>query len=222
MSITIKATDLRDLLAPVIPHASTDRTLPLLNSVLIRSAGEYVTASATNRYALALHRMKPEAVEPGFRAVVPVASIKRLLTIFKATRANDPILSLTADDSTLTVSTVGVLDDGMGGSLTFPLCAGVYPATDRLIAKALAHQQAEPAPVIVNPAFLADFAKGQPRHEPICVSHGGMNGAGANWLIRIGEDFVGLLTGIRFAAPPEVTSPWADLLDTEADKEATR
>ena len=94
-SITLTARELTALVAPVLPHASRDWTLPLLASIRVRSAGPWVTAIATDRYRIGMQRVRPaDAPEPGFDVAIPLGVLARIRTIFKATRAHDPALTL--------------------------------------------------------------------------------------------------------------------------------
>lgn len=228
-AITLTATQLRDLVTPVIPHASKDQTLPVLTALRIRSAGKYVTAIATDRYRIGFQRIEPtQAPAAGFDAAVPVPVLKRVMAMFRPTRWHNPVLELAVDAERLRVSltdtmtdqqqTSGTGDvDGLAGaSLTFTLRTDFpYPNIDRLIREALEGVPDEAAMAAVfNPEFLADFRLGQPRHEPMRITATG--GPARPWLIRIGDDFIGLLVPVRFTsdqgAPGDTTS-WLPLLE---------
>jgi len=236
-SITLTATQLRDLVTPVIPHASKDQTLPSLCAVRIRSAGQYVTAIATDRYRIGFQRVtltEPPAEGGGFDAAVPVAVLKRIMGVFRPTRWHNPVLELAVDGERLrvsladtmteqTVGTSGDVDGLAGASLTFALHSGdfPYPALDRLVREALEGVPDEAAMTAVfNPEFLADFRIGQPRHEPMRITATG--GPARPWLIRVGDDFIGLLVPVRYGdhtTVPEDTPSWLGLLDVPAEAE---
>lgn len=233
-AITLTATQLRDLLTPVIPHASKDETLPTLRAVHIRTAGKYVTAIATDRYRIGFQRvaLDPEP-EAGFDAVLSAVAIKRLLALFRPSRSHNPAVRLTIDGARITAAAASTLDDGeqpnmwflgdglAGASLTFQLVDGDYPKVDRLIRDAL-NSKAEDAAMApsFNPEFLADFRIGQPKHIPMQISATGP--VKKPWLIRIGDDFIGLLVPVRYADPataPGDTDTWLPLLDVPAEAE---
>lgn len=218
-AVILTARDLDALTASVIPHAETDRTFPLLGSVLIRSAGDYVTAIATDRYRIALKRLVPaERPDNGFRAVVPVAALKQIKTIFRARRDHDPALRLVVDEDSLVVTVIDGLtgaDFGAatGAYLRFALTVGEYPKIDKLVRKALdAKVPDEAFQMTVNPTFLASFKAGQPSAEPMQVTPTGEN---QPWLIRVGDDFIGLLVPVRFGGGETANTPesWDVLLD---------
>ena len=224
-AITLTASQLRDLLAPVMPHASKDDTVGILVAVRIRTAGKYVTAIATDRYRIAFQRVALDpAPEPGFDALVAVRVLKRILTIFKPGRMHDPALTLTVTDTRLTVTAADTieqaqgLDDGglIGASMTFQLVDGDYPKIDRLVRDALNGKPEDTAMApSFNPAFLADFRIGQPRNTPMRIEPTGP--VNKPWLIHIGEDFIGLLVPIRYSiassAPDQDDARWLELLD---------
>ena len=232
-TITLTATQLRDLVTPVIPHASKDQTLPSLCAVRIRSAGQYVTAIATDRYRIGFQRvtLSDPPAEAGFDALVSVAVLKRILGIFRPTRWHNPALRLTVEGLRLTVGVADTLDEprgaldasGMvGATLTFNVIDADYPKIDRLIREALEAKPDEAAMAAVfNPEFLADFRIGQPRHEPMRITATG--GPARPWLIRIGDDFIGLLVPVRFGGDhttvQQDTTSWLGLLDVPAESE---
>lgn len=224
-TLTLTATQLRDLVTPVIPHASKDDTLPSLTSVRIRTAGHYVTAIATDRYRIGFQRLLLEEQPPeGFDALVPVRVLKRMLTLFRPTRWHNPTLSLTVDQLRMTVASADALtDDGMlDASLTFGLAEeGVSPRNvlDRLVAEALAGKPDGEAMVpAFNPHFLADFRLGQPQHIPMRISATGK--VNKPWLVRIGEDFIGLIVPVRQTDGVEAADvdSWLPLLSVPAEE----
>lgn len=231
-TITLTATQLRDLVTPVLPHASKDVTLPILTALRIRTTGQYVTAIATDRYRIGFQRIALDpAPEAGFDATVYVGALKQILGIFRPTRAHNPTLSLTVEGEKLTVAAADTLDSAfgarggfVGASLTFQLVNGDYPKLDRLVRDALEGEPEQAAMAATfNPEFLADFRIGQPRHQPMRISPTGA--ATRPWLIRIGDDFLGLLVPVRFAdaaSTPGDPASWLALLDapTEAEKPA--
>lgn len=233
-TITLTATQLRDLLTPVLPHASKDDTLPVLTAVHIRTAGRYVTAIATDRYRIGFQRvaLDPEP-EAGFDAVVSVVALKRLLAMFRPTRSHNPAVRLTVDDGRLTATAASTLDDGgeqpnmwfpgdslAGATLTFQLVDATHPPIDRLVRDALNGKPEDGATApSFNPEFLADFRIGQPRHLPMRISATGA--VSKPWLIRIGDDFIGLIVPLRYADPdsaPGDAATWLPLLDVPAEE----
>jgi|GEM_PF-3976544 len=223
-TLTISAKDLAALVAPVIPHAEKSASsgmVPILQTVLIRRAGEYVTAFATDRYKIAFQRRalgESVQADDGFRAVVPVAALKHIRTVFRATRVHNPVLRLTVEGDQLHVEIADGFDTERGAitgaSLRFALAAGEYPKVDRLVREAVdAEPPAEAMAMNVNPNFLAEFRIGQPLHTPITITP--TTHAMKPWLIRVGADFIGLIVPVRFAEGEETSgkAEWLALLD---------
>jgi len=214
-TITVSARELTALVASVIPHASKDVSLPLLCSVFVRSSGPWVTALTTDRYRISLQRVRPaEAPGDGFAAIIPLGVLARIRSTFTAARNVDPIITLTVDEDKLLVTTTGALDGMVGASFEFRLTdkASAWPKVDRLISEALASDGTTAARMVVSPSLLADFRIGQPHYEPMRVTPTG--GETKPWLIRIGEDFIGLIVPVRRSV--EVAeledAGWLDLL----------
>jgi hypothetical protein len=205
-TITITARELTALVASVIPHASKDETLPLLCSVFVRSSGPWVTALTTDRYRMAFQRIRPtEAPGDGFAAIIPLGVLARIRATFKAGRNMDPVITLTVDGEKLTVTTTGALDGMVGASFEFRLHdpASAWPNVDRLLTGALdAEVPTGPTRMLVNPSFLADFRLGQSRYDSMRVTPTG--GDRKPWLIRIGEDFIGLIVPLHSGSSVEI------------------
>jgi hypothetical protein len=223
-TLTLMATQFRDLVTSVLPHASRDATLPALCSLRIRTRGEYVTALATDRYRIGLQRVRLDAPAPGFDAVVSVAAIRRVLSTFKHTRRHDPALRFTLDGDLLTVAADDGLDGLSSASLTFSLSTDFpYPDVDRIIRSTLeATAPTELVTPTFNPHFLADFRIGQPRNVPIQITPSGE--ALKPWRIRVGRDFIGLLVPVKLSSGGPVdagdASEWLALLDGPASPKA--
>ena len=227
-TVTLTARELTALVAPVLPHASKDDTLPLLCSVRIRSQGGYVTAQTTDRYRIGMKRIRPaEAPADGFEAVVEVPVIARIRSIFKATRAHDPVLAFEVDGDVLRVSTADTMDIGeiAGAVLEFRLRnkPEEWPsATDRIIREALDSEAPTDAAVgSFNPTFLADFRHGQEGHLPLRIRATG--GPTRPWLVLMGDDFIGLIVPIRMhdgdnAAAGLPAPGWGQLVAEPAEK----
>jgi hypothetical protein len=210
-TITLTSRELTALVAPVLPHASMDVTIPTLMSILIRSTGPWVTAIATDRYRIGMQRLRPDT-EPGdgFMAAIPLRALARIRSLFKATRYNDPVLTFTVDDGTIVVTAVDTLIGLTGASLSFDVVKD-YPKIDRLMVEALNAPPVETASrAVINPALLADFAVGQPSHIPAHITPTGPDNK--PWMIRIGDDFIGLVVPIHGGSPLVDATTWLPLL----------
>lgn len=221
-TITLTATELRDLVASVTPHTSTDGTLTLLCSVRVTVRDGRVLAASTDRYSLAFNRVRPAATpDPEFAAIIPTAVLARIQSIFKPTRLLNPQLALSVEDDVLTVRSLDGLDGiTVGASLAFALHhkPADYPKIDGLLHYALTHPAETTPSMRVTPAFLASFKVGQPIQTPLEIAAAeSRGGPRVQWLIRCGEDFIGLLVPV-FGAPLPAPDGWLALLDAPSDQ----
>lgn len=220
--VTLTASQLRDLVAPVVPLAGKDESLPLLKSVLIRSSGPYLTATATDRYRMGIKRMRTEEPPPaGLRAVVSLSALKSILSIFKPTRTHNPELRLTFEGDTVRVES-GFLFEGVGSaSIVHPLVEGDYPPVDRLVRDAIGREQGDAVPVGLNPTLLGDFRHAQQMGEPLILR---CSGPKSPVLVHVGEDFIGLVTPIHWAGTAAAQRAdddgWSEVLEPPAKEKA--
>ena len=209
-TVTMKASQFRALVAPVIPLADQSPDyIPILNAVSIEAHGDYLIATATDRYRLGVQRVKMAEAVPGFAALVSIRVLKSILSIFKATRKSDPMLSITSSEGVLAVKSIGGLgiDYGfMSGSMTWPLVDGEYPKTISILADAAAKE--DTAPLLLNPSFLADFGAAQKHGEPMVMR----GTAGHAVFVQIGADFVGAIMQVRSSEAPKLDADWTTFL----------
>jgi len=209
-TVTMKASQFRDLVTPVMPLADqTEWNLPVLNAVSIEAHGDYLIATATDRYRLGVQRVKMAEDVSGFAALVSIRSLRSILSIFKATRKSDPLLSITSAEGVLLVKTVGGLDVDAGfmtGSMTWALVDGQYPKVREIIMKASITEAA--GPLLLNPSLLAAFAAAQKHGEPMT-----MRGAtGSVTFVQIGPDFIGAIMSVRPSEAEKLDADWTTFL----------
>jgi hypothetical protein len=95
MKIALLYSELRELLAPVIPHAGTDDMLPVLCTIPIATSGEHLVAQATDRFTAAFKRVKPATRPPArFAVLLQAADAKRLLNLLRPSRGTDPEITV--------------------------------------------------------------------------------------------------------------------------------
>jgi hypothetical protein len=209
-TVTMKASQFRALVAPVIPLADQSAWgLPILNAVSIEAHGDYLIATATDRYRLGVQRIKMAEAVPGFAALVSIRVLRSVLSIFKATRKSDPMLSITSSEGVLAVKSIGGLgiDYGfMSGSMTWPLVDGQYPKVRSILTEAVAKEDS--APLLLNPSFLADFAAAQTNGEPIVMR----GTAGHAVFVQVGADFIGAIMQVTKSEAPKVDADWTTFL----------
>jgi len=206
-TVALNASQFRFLVAPVIPLAEkTTWTLPILSAVLIEGEGQYLTATATDRYRAGVQRIKVDVDVSGFTALVSIRSLRSILSIFKTTRKFNPELTFTVTDTTFAVEAVGTMSMDTGfvsGSMAWPLVDGKYPKVRGIIADAQA--RAAEGDYLMNPAFLADFQSAQHHGEPML-----MRGTpGHPIFVQIGADFVGAIMQPRSKDAPVFDAEWA-------------
>jgi DNA polymerase III sliding clamp (beta) subunit (PCNA family) len=218
-TVTMKASQLRALVAPVIPLADqTAWNLPVLNAVSIEAHGDYLIATATDRYRLGVQRIKMAEAVPGFAALISIRALRSILSIFKATRKSDPMLSITSSEGVLSVASVGALDIGAGflsSSMTWPLVDGQYPKVRSILADASVKESA--GDLALNPSLLAAFAAAQVQGEAMVMR----GTAGHAVFVQIGEDFVGAIMQMKNtdASALKLDADWTGFLAAETKTE---
>jgi len=210
-TVTMKASQFHDLVAPVMPLADKSGNLPALGAVLIQANGPYLLATATDRYRVGIQRVRLDEAAPGFTALISLRSLKSILSIFKVSRSADPDLSITSAEHMLTVDAIGAMDlDPYGivsGRMSWPLVAGDYPKGIHDIITASSTAQPE-GPLLLNANLLADFKFAQVQGHPM-VMRGRVEGA---TFIQIGPDFIGAIMSVRASLASELDADWTTFL----------
>lgn len=229
-TLTITARDLRDLLEPVLPFAGKDDMLPVLAGVMIQADGHTVTATTTDRFRLAICRHISTVKVPKFEALIRTKDLRRVLTLFRANRFDNPTLRMAFNGKSLKVSTTEGFGGITGASLTFDYLNGEFPRAWSVIRDAL--NSGEPRADIfgLNPAFLADFkAASRVAREPLVFRTGA--GAGKPLIVMAGDHFIGALmprrtvsasAGSEEAAYAETARGWLPLLGEPQQKAAAK
>lgn len=154
--LIITARTLKSLVDPVLPLAGSDWELPVLTAVQVRVDGEWLTATATDRFVMGYKRIKGDWPK-GWEALIPVTVLRTILRTYKPQRGDDPELTLGIADGSLTVSSSGGFADFLGAQTTYRLQDGEFPGVLKVVQDLL---DVEPAPGVpaFNPAFLGRFA----------------------------------------------------------------
>lgn len=224
-SITLTVSALHALVDPVIPHAAGVGDVSILASVFLRVEGRTALAMASDRYRAGMQRVEldEQPVGGAFEAAVPTATLKEIFRAFRGGRDVDPLLTLSATPALLTVAATG----GLGGlaearvTYNLPVPPDQYPQIDRLFRKALtARTEEAPIGAAFNPAFLASFRTGQPRGAVLRITSAG--DGNRPWIVRVGDDFLGLLIPVRHDPSTIAPSPdeWLPLLREEKSAKA--
>jgi hypothetical protein len=206
----ITARQFKALVSPVIPCAGTDDQLPVLNSIHVRSQGEYLIARATDRFRLGVQRLKaPEGSWPEWEALLPLSTVRAVLADFKpSSRDADPQLVLAVGGESLRVKGDGALLDMLSADIAYPLRDGEFPKVDQILATAIAAEPEAGAHAGFNWKFLSAFAAAAGGSPSIGIK---IVSPKAPALISNGEDFLGILMPRK-----RIGEGWDDILTPPA------
>ena len=221
-TLTLTAREFRDLVTPVIPMAHKDRMMPTINAVLIETRGKYLVASATDRFALGFCRVAPsEQPTEGLAILVPLASVRQIIAMFRPNRDLDPQLDFTVEDngSKLRVQQGGGAIDFLDASITFALEQGKWPTLPKIIVAGIESDEPAASHIGLNISKLAAFKAAVRFGEPLLIKVGA---ADKPVVITAGDHFVGALMPQRIADSERDgnTAEWLSLLDSVPNKKA--
>ncbi|MDX3109692.1 hypothetical protein [Nonomuraea angiospora] len=168
--IDITTRDLHQLIAPVLPHASTDASIPELNVVRFETSGMTVHAVATDRATMAATR-RPVGFIDDCVIHIDRTDCIAMLKLFTFTKEEDPDLTLILDQVTVPVgntslSALALRIDSQDGTrlvLHDRRVPGQPTALDgwrKVIGKVLHREQTVGAPaLLLAPAMLPRWSK---------------------------------------------------------------
>lgn len=153
-TITIKTSALRELLEGVATHAGTDKSLPVLNSVLLLSPvlanGEgKLIAVATDRYRLIEGESALEGEGNLPATLIQLDDVKKIIAMMKGDKSPSTSVTIQRNQDTITVS-------HLSQALVFQALDGTFPPYVQLF------PTDSPVPlesVIYNPSLFADYGK---------------------------------------------------------------
>lgn len=125
MKATVKASALGAALLNVLPHASTDKTVPVLNGLRLRVEGDTLTIDATDRYTLAEQTLALAGESVDGAAIVPTSFVKEIVKACKPVGYARPDVTVSVDGDRITVEHVS-------GSLASVLLPGSFPNAENL------------------------------------------------------------------------------------------
>jgi DNA polymerase III sliding clamp (beta) subunit (PCNA family) len=184
---TIMAPVLVAALAAVIPHASTDVTLPFLRSVRFETSADQTTLTvvATNRYTLGSYRL---AWDGGpVAASIDLDDAKALLAYAKKASKHIP-LALTFGEEQVDAFDFSRRVEYRYLSEAFPAWNMLIPSIDRKSVNYIGR-------IGFNPAYLAMFAKAADKQEPMILTFGDTPTKSVR--VDIGDNFTGLIMPVR-------------------------
>ncbi|GAA3223062.1 hypothetical protein [Actinocorallia longicatena] len=197
----ITARGLHRLVAPVLPHASTDPEMPAYNAVRIESpGGEVVNAIATDRVTLAATRLQVDHIAP-FGITVDREDLAAGLKVFKFTKDDNPDLKVVVDEQPVPVKHEGLhalalridAPDGTRLMLYDKTLPWVQPFKSwRKVVGNLIHRGVAPASPaqILSPSHMTRWAKAAARGERLSVFIGPQ--PGDSILVLVEDWFVGV------------------------------
>lgn len=211
------------VLGSVIKLASTDITLPVINAVLLRRQGNYLTATATDRYVVGVARdyLNPDLDAPAddWRFAISLADAKALLKLAKANNKTAPVMIFSATELTLTAGF-----DREWSADNVEVTVNRFPGVGPMLLKVLSRLARTPSVGGLNVTRAAQFTDaavlcGDRLHQATVwwdASDEPRNGVDQpQWGVKIGEDFVGVVMGLRLAGSRDdlrSVSDWKDLL----------
>lgn len=227
MKVCLSFSELRKLLAPVLPHASSDDMLPVLNRVAIAVSGAYLVAQATDRFTAALQRVAvAETPDTRFRVLLEASDARRMLHLLRPLKGSDPTVTIEVDDVGgvhVSASDAGLALGFRGIDVSFSapvLSDSSFPDLSTLLPKDFDEHVGE---MSFDLAMLTKFKaavdeahRGQPAGDAgsrrICSIHTPST-PGKPLVVTAGPDFVGLVMPRRpldsgHAFVPEVVDSW--------------
>lgn len=229
----LPASTLVDLLTSVTPLASTNVTLQAINCVMLRRQGDWLTATATDRYVAGImrHRLRDDlpAPEPGWSFPLGLDDVKELLKLARSKRkdklARARFVDLGLGVLQLPVSGLTFNEFGVHPALR---PQGGFPAVHTLFRRSLGGLRSIPSGVSgIDPRRLAQFAPAAKVAWDHCedvTRWWETGGRGSDetrqWALRIGDDFVGLIAGVRLPEgqreadllPAATLADWSEVL----------
>lgn len=150
-TVAINTQSLRELLEGAATHAGTDKSLPVLNSLLLRGEAGELIAAATDRYRLIEGKITIEGEGEFSDTLIQLDDVKKILSMVKGDKSRLTTVSIQRQGDTLTVS-------HLSQALVFQALDGTYPPYTHLF------PGEDSAPVALesvtyNPTLFADYGK---------------------------------------------------------------
>lgn len=218
-TLSITARQFKALVSPVLPHASRDRMMPVLNTVRIETRGRWLLAIATDRFRVGLNRQeRPEGAPDDWSATIPLAAVKGIISTFAPLRGLDADLSLTIDGGNLAATAEGALIGGFfDASFKWPLETGEFPKVGSLVIRAL--QDAEGgATTKLRMEYVAAFRHADVHGSGLWMRHTTSDPDRGPVLVTDGENFVGMVVPRRGGSEFPDLSGWVETLGGDSSQ----
>ncbi|MEV4161426.1 hypothetical protein [Nonomuraea dietziae] len=213
--VTLTGTALRQYVGAVLPHASTDDTLPMLTAVVFEVADGALYARATDRYTMGIvrHPLDTEQQQPtsGLSVVISAAALQATIRQVNA-RAQ---VTLTVTEQAITMEQTGAFTlacrlPALDERPFLPNWRTWFADQVRSEPDRAVHTDRGTA---LGPAYLARFRPAARDHLPLRFRP-----AGRTVVVTCGEHFLGLISPVRptdrESAQPDPLNSW--LPDTTA------
>lgn len=210
----VPAKDLVNLLAAVLPMASTDKFVPMLCAVRLEVRGNYLIATATDRYVAGMARtfISGDGDLTPWVGLVDGPDIKAIITEARKIKVGAALAELTVANGKLVFGAYGQ------EIRTARFVDDAYPRVELLFEKALAIQAGRTRPAGVNPDLVTKFSAIAKSTGQRCIDYW-LDNKAETIAVTCGDDFIGIIMGIRLthlaggARTGRVGYGWDDLLD---------
>lgn len=216
--ITVDLDVLRNLVSSTAPFAQlTGHGLPVFEAIELRGCGQYLVATASDRYVIAMKRAEVAGVD-GFYALVPTSELKHLLATFKTTRQHGPAsVTLTVADEQLRVSrSDGIFAGCFDLTVTYRVLDSKFPDLFALLEK---WEPGTESATAYNAGLLAKFQAAVERYTPVHMMPGKK---GSPTLVMAGDLFGAVMPFRARDTDPEVPDPAAWLAAVRPVKAVTK
>lgn len=198
--IDLTTRELHELVAPVLPHASTDKELPELGVIRLEVRESVVYAVATDRYTMAATRHRIFDGADDTTISIDRSDAAAMLKLFKYTKDEDPQLKLVIDTVPVAVHDRGESVNRLG--LTVQSEDGnkliLHGHADEVLAAwrrrlgGIIHREQTPASpaLFLTPSYLPRWTKAARKGERLSVFVG--PDATDPIVIRVEDHFIGV------------------------------
>lgn len=225
MTVTVKASHLARILNDVLPFASRDVLLPMINGVCLEAADGVMSATATDRYCLV--HARTDATGHLGRIVVRLADAIMLARLFKTNRrAGDPGITVASDGSIARFAHDDTEEIGAVPSIGIGIRLPAVEFPDYVKIFGGATREKKPVGVDraigLNLALMAKFAKVSGDGMPARVFTYGPNKTLA---VEIGSGFTGMIMPVRLGDDtqlqrrPETLAPVVPIGHSEPEQD---